>query len=1026
MHSKNMRKRSISLMLALVIFLGIAGPTKAFADKETVTGRPIVILMEYQDYKFNEIDQKEEWRLRGIPGEDYNRDFVNELLFSPETYKGEDGRDFMSVRSFYRQLTNDTYDFKGEVFGPYTAKHKAAYYGKDLEYAGDDQDNARKLVEEAIEAVAKDPKVDLSKFDVETRVRDRDTNETHISYGKSDGQVDTVIVIHPGLGQEWGGGSLGDDAIWPFRRGFTWYGGDWNLKEYKTKDHKGKEWRFDDFTIIAQDSASDMLIHEFGHVLGLPDLYGFSGSYPPVEKWDIMGGSYTGKDVAGTMPIAYGAYMREWLQESFNEGEAPFVTWTNMIEKNFKDIDDKGFEFVLDQAHDRGEGKTDLLKLQLPEKETYVAKATSGSYMYFSGKGDDLRTSMSSKLDLRETVDNKLGFKAWYKIDPLFDFATVRVKEVGKEDWKTVKGNITTDKVDQWLIDNETEEERLERNPGHGITGDSKGWVDGEFDLSEYDGQEIELSFHFFTDSNTPEEGIYIDDIVVTGLKANQAGLAGEKEEVKEEVEEKKEETSKDKEEAKDLGEEKKEEPKDLEEKLEEEVQERVTVFTDNVEGELKFDLSGGFKKTDGLVKSDHYYLLEWRNIEEGKIDEGLGYAHYQWPNIGYDPGLVIWYINKAYMDAWNRPDQQVADHPGFTHAGVVDSDQNPIGYERADGSFNNDSRGDFNMHDAAFNLRPEKEFYHNWGGGTVTRDRDIFMTPDFNDYYSYVNPVNRQSGLQLEPYGVKALVLEEDADRSRAKIRVMNRFLNNPKVDYSDGLDVKSLKFDEDFVYLEAVNKGEASDLGQYAYIGFIGKDKDMQRVEIKERLSLDGGVYKSDLDFMRGAPEADYRVNFIILNDEKGNSRAIYNSNVHEGYGKDLGEGDFSNRNMDRDYEMTRLEFIKAILDKKAIAYENPVAKAEELGLIEGNKAGDYKLDQPITRATASLMVYRLESRDGMTLQMKELDFIDKDIVPAWALEAMKYTSEKQGFKLYNNLLDPNKTMTKYETIRLIDKAM
>ena len=38
-----------------------------------------------------------------------------------------------------------------------------------------------------------------------------------------------------------------------------------------------------------------MLCHEYGHVMGLPDLYGFSGSYPPVEWWCIMGGSYTGK-----------------------------------------------------------------------------------------------------------------------------------------------------------------------------------------------------------------------------------------------------------------------------------------------------------------------------------------------------------------------------------------------------------------------------------------------------------------------------------------------------------------------------------------------------------------------------------------------------------------------------------------------------------------------------------------------------------------------------------------------------------
>ncbi len=858
---KSIQKRKlISVVLFVLMTINLLSPVALATEDvpEKVVAKPLVIMMEYQDYKFSDIDTKEtEWRLRKVPGDKYTPEFVYQMMFGEDCFT-EDIYEFMTLRNYYEQVSGGRFSFQGQVVGPYTAKHEAAYYGSDRNEDGSDQDEAMLLVREAIQAVAQDPNVDLEEFDVENRTGDG-------QFGVSDGVIDTVIVIHPGIGEEWGGGSLEEAAIWPFRCGFSWYTEN-NYEMEKVVDHSGKEWYFDDFVLIAQDSAVDMLLHEYGHVMGLPDLYGFSGSNPPVNWWCIMGGSYTGKDIAGSMPISYGGYSREFLQNSFLERKVENPKWANYDEVNFLDIGKDGLDLELHQAHERLDEKTDLFRINLPEKETVITTPTSGEYAYFSGKGNDLRNYMKTTIDLTDYEKAKLEFKAWYKIDPYFDFATVRVNEVGSEEWETVEGNITTTEFDEWLMENETEEERLERNPGYGITAESEGWVDAEFDLSKYVGKEIELTFYFWTDGNTPEEGIYIDDIVISGVEK---GKDEETDEVEaEEVEE-----------------------EDLEENW-------VIIFEDNADSEPKFDLEGGFSQSSGKINSEHYYLLEWRNIEEGKVDEGLAYPYYGWPQIGYDPGLLMWYVNTMWIDSWGRPDQQVADHPGECFAGVVMADQNPIIWEMEDDpdSWGKDGRSDINLHDAAFGLRMGNEIYHKWSNGAITKDPHQFMVPEFDDNKDYTFPTNAESGLILPNYGMKVLVTEEASDRSSAKIHIMNSKLKNNSVNYNDGLNVKNIKIKDNTIEVQAENKGSKGSLGEKAYISYIKKDDKGNIIEAKEQLVLVDGVYKCSTDFLKEVEKGKYQINFIILEDAEGNARAIYNSKVHYGYGTNLSSGDIN----------------------------------------------------------------------------------------------------------------------------------
>ncbi|MBL1704923.1 M6 family metalloprotease domain-containing protein, partial [Klebsiella pneumoniae] len=85
-----------------------------------------------------------------------------------------------------------------------------------------------------------------------------------------DGLIDHLMIIHAGVGQEAGGGKLGDDAIWSHR----WTVGPKPFQiegtQAKVPYWGGKMAAFD-YTIEPEDGAVGVFAHEYGHDLGLPD-----------------------------------------------------------------------------------------------------------------------------------------------------------------------------------------------------------------------------------------------------------------------------------------------------------------------------------------------------------------------------------------------------------------------------------------------------------------------------------------------------------------------------------------------------------------------------------------------------------------------------------------------------------------------------------------------------------------------------------------------------------------------------------
>ncbi|WP_444926711.1 immune inhibitor A domain-containing protein [Microbulbifer sp. TRSA002] len=449
-------------------------------DGEAQTARVLAILMEFPDFPHNSIE----------PGEsdmyyaDYAAEHYADLLFSQDGFEGPSGENMLSMQQFYWQQSGNSYSVEGSVAGWYMASQPAAFYGNNTD--GD----ARSLIREALEAAAADPTVNLSDFDIEDRY-DLDGDG---DFWEADGLVDHIMIFHSSVGEEAGGGQLGEDAIWSHR---------WNLGSvYSLEgttaevDYWGGTMAAYDYTIQPADAAAGVVSHEYGHDLGLPDEYDTDGSGrgEPVSSWSIMSsGSWAGI-IPGSEPTGFSAYAKEYLQH--NHGG----NWLHGETIALDEIPRRGIELLLDEAVNKGTNN-DAVRIDLPAKQEIVTEPSSGEYAYFSGSGNNLQNSMTISVDLSNAETASLSFKAWYDIELDWDYAAIMVDS--GDGFVSIPGSVTTD-----TNPNGT-------NPGNGITGSSEGWIDVAFDLSAYAGQEISLSLTYITDGAVANSGLFADDISI-------------------------------------------------------------------------------------------------------------------------------------------------------------------------------------------------------------------------------------------------------------------------------------------------------------------------------------------------------------------------------------------------------------------------------------------------------------------------------------------------------------------------------
>ncbi|WP_126428843.1 immune inhibitor A domain-containing protein [Brevibacillus marinus] len=423
----------------------------------------VVALIEYPDFAHNNLPDDGYYLWTG----DFNPEHYENMLFNEDGYTTPEGKELTTMTQFYEQQSAGSWKLAGTVTPWIMAEHEAAYYGGNDRNGNDER--PRELVEETLAQVGEQIADDWQQYDQ----RDPYDLDGDLNVMEPDGILDTLMVVHAGIGEEAGGGELGEDAIWSHR---------WTLRE--PVEIPGTPLKAYDYIIQPEDGAVGVFAHEYGHNLGLPDEYdtGYTGTGSPVEVWSLMaGGSWAGV-TPGTEPTGFSPWAKLYLRETLGGN------WPEAAEIDLEELKRKKKVKLQEAVSMDDEGK--LLKIHLPDREKEPpTQPAEGDYSYFSTKGNDLDARMiSPEIDLSEAAEATLRFDSWRQIETGYDFLYINVYAGGSEEPEQLA-----------VYDDSTNGQ----------------WESEELDLSEFVGEKIRIEFQYKTDGGLILEGFYVDNIEV-------------------------------------------------------------------------------------------------------------------------------------------------------------------------------------------------------------------------------------------------------------------------------------------------------------------------------------------------------------------------------------------------------------------------------------------------------------------------------------------------------------------------------
>lgn len=206
----------------------------------------------------------------------------------------------LSMKKYYKDMSNGAFNLTIDVKGPYVAANTLNYYGAND--ANEYDVKPATLAGEAIDKAEADG-VNFADYD-----------------NDGDGTVDTVMIIHAGVGEE-SGSSAPANAIWSH----SWdldsaadpeIGDGTGHRTYDGKTINGYTMQ-PEYVKNAGDTSIGVFCHEFGHVLGLPDLYDTTYETAGVGEFSLMaGGSWLGATGTGECPsplLAWEKNLLGWL-----------------------------------------------------------------------------------------------------------------------------------------------------------------------------------------------------------------------------------------------------------------------------------------------------------------------------------------------------------------------------------------------------------------------------------------------------------------------------------------------------------------------------------------------------------------------------------------------------------------------------------------------------------------------------------------------------------------------------------------
>ncbi len=203
-----------------------------------------------------------------------------------------------SLASYYKEQSYGALELTGTVLPTwYTLSDTMGYYGDNYEA------NVEEMITEAIQAA--DADIDFSQYDA-----------------NGDGIVDGLFVVHAGDPDENGGGN--NEEIWSHY---------FSISAVTVDGVK-----VIDYETVSETSPVGIIAHEFGHYLGLPDLYDTTpddGTSKGTAEWSIMG---------------YGGYMDE--AGSFDPWSKAYLSWLN--ENSYQEIESNDYFNIVEDTSSTG------------------------------------------------------------------------------------------------------------------------------------------------------------------------------------------------------------------------------------------------------------------------------------------------------------------------------------------------------------------------------------------------------------------------------------------------------------------------------------------------------------------------------------------------------------------------------------------------------------------------------------------------------------------------------------------------
>jgi immune inhibitor A len=514
------------------------------------------------------------------------------------------------------------------------------------------------------------------------------------------GVIDHVVLFHAGKDKSDGGGVQGYQALWAQRANVG--AGGYVADNNGTPGNPNDDTKVDGFTLQFEDAGTGVLVHEFGHDLGLPDLYDTSGvGESSVVWWDLMStGSHTGK-LFDTMPT----HMSAWSKFALGWADIPVVAPT-MAKQNV----------VLGQTSNPPANTKQAVRVNLPPTVKVNTDLLAGSTQAWWTNNDQAWADLTLTRDVNligKTGPISITFDIDGAAELDWDYLFLEVSVDGGTTYTQTKGfEVGSNNLLTTPDDYDDPNGRLGDYGGliRGYTGDiseiadnpvpagSHGnWVHAYHDLSAYANKNIKLRFRYATDAAFQERGYFIDNIKI------RAGS--------------------------------------------------TSVLNDPVEGnnangwtkkidtfELGSQLGAGWQLTNGIQILPLYYLIEWRNLDG--FDKGLKYTYNtifaELTPDGRDefrvdkvpsnvPGMIVWVRDTRYGGEPFNADNpilggQFFDMPSEGSKGgllVVDSHPQPLRGPR---------------------------------GGTFTTGQGTFPFPPANNWSGRVQTTNSAFGLQNTP----------------------------------------------------------------------------------------------------------------------------------------------------------------------------------------------------------------------------------------------------------------------------------